>query len=227
MKTIAVAIGAGSCVFFGAAQAATIDINTGVANWQVARDLPSPTYASATALSSVQTNGTWAVAPAGSAWVSSSSTEGTSCVVGQTPGNGCATALVDTGGDVWNYRLTISAASLGNVAGSANFIFGADSRVDVYIGNGTTPQTWNSSNPLGCSASPAPTSAGNTQATYNSCTGTFSYGPSALNGDGSLTILAQVHNDPIMGCPACGNPTGFVLEGDLVTFDRIFKNGFD
>lgn len=225
MKNIARIVGAASWAFFGCARAATIDISTGVAAWQVARDLPSPTYASASVLSTA--NSMWAVAPAGSLWVSSGPAEGTSCTVGQTPGNGCATILLNSSGDVWNYRLTISAASLGNEAGNVNFVFGADNRVDVYIGNGTTPQTWNSSNPLGCTGTPTPTSAGNSQAQYNTCTGTFSYGASALNNDGSLTILAKVHNDPISGCPSCGDPTGFVLEGDILTFDRIFKNGFD
>jgi hypothetical protein len=227
MKKIAMIVGVGSCLFFGYAQAATINISTGIAGWGVARDQPSPTYVAATALSQVQANSLWAGAPAGSAWVSSSVTQGTSCVVGQTPGNGCATALVNINGDLWDYRLTISAAELGSTSGFVYFVFGADNRVDVYVGLGTTPQTWNSSSPLGCAASPAPTSAGSSQAIYNTCASEVLFNASNLNADGSLTILAQVHNDPIPSCSTCGDPTGFVLRGDVAISDEIFKNGFN
>jgi hypothetical protein len=120
--------------------------------------------------------------------------------------------------------LNISAASLGAVSGNLNFIFGADSRVVLSVGNGGPSEAWNTGtanngnayNPLGCSGTP-PTSAGNTQAQYNNCVGTVAFGAANLNGDGSLTLTALVANDPIIGCPVCGDPTGFVLEGVLST----------
>ena len=226
MKKIAMIVGMGSSVVFGYAQA-DIGISTGVAAWQVARDTLTPVYTSATVLTAAQTNSLWADAPGGSEWISSSSTQGTSCVVGQTPGNGCASALVNVNGDVWNYSLTINAAQLGSTSGYVTFVFGSDNRVDIHIGNGATVQTWNSSGPLGCSGPTGPTSAGSSQATYNTCVGKVLFNASNLNGDGSLTLLAQVHNDPIQGCSACGDPTGFVLRGAVVTGDDIFKNGFD
>ena len=202
--------------------ASTIDISTGVAGWQVF--VPGSGLVAATSLTAAQQNGTWASAPAGSAWVSWSAVQGASCVVGQTPGNGCANTLINPAGDIWTYTLTITAASLGSTSGNLNFIFGADNRVNLFVGNSASGLVWNGGsntngtgfNPLGCSGTP-PTSAGNTQATYNNCTGTVGFNPADLNGDGSLTLTAFTFNDPIPGCAACGNPTGFILEGDILT----------
>jgi len=204
---------------------ATIDISTGSAAWQVYL----PSAGSVVAVTSVSPNGTWAPAPSGSSWVSYGANESISCGVGQTPGNGCAHTLINPSGDTWAYQLTISAATLGDVAGTLNFIFGSDNRVNLFIGNTPSALVWNGGsntngtgfNPLGCSGTP-PTSAGNTQAEYNNCTGTVSFGAGQLNGDGSLTLIAYNYNDPIVGvggvpCPACGDPTGFVLEGTALT----------
>lgn len=212
LVTLSLCVGVALCA---TARGGAIDISTGVALWQL-------TGGTATTLTVGQQNGTWAPAPAGSAWISSSSSEGTSCVVGQTPGNGCATALTNPAGDLYVFTLTVSAASLGTTSGSLNYIFGADSDVSLAIGLGGSPQLWNSGspgaafNPLGCSGTP-PTSAGNTQGTYNTCTGTVNFNAANLNGDGSLTLSASVTNAPIVGCPACGDPMGFVLEGDILT----------
>jgi hypothetical protein len=68
---------------------------------------------------------------------------------------------------------------------------------------------------------PSPTSAGNSQATYNNCVGTVSFGAANLNGDGSLTLSASVFNDPIPGCPTCGDPTCFIAEGSLLTGSSV------
>jgi hypothetical protein len=76
---------------------------------------------------------------------------------------------------------------------------------------------WGGFNPLGCSNSSGPTSAGNTQTSYALCDTSVTFGPANLNADGSLTLMAQSFNNPILGCPGCGDPTGFVLEGDIVT----------
>jgi hypothetical protein len=215
----------------GATFGGVINISTGTNNaiWQVS----GPGIAvpvTATSLTVAQQNGTWAPAPisispiSGANWVSYSSVQGTSCVVGQTPGNGCANTLANPNGDTWTYSLTISAASLGATSGTLNFIFGADNRVVLGVGNGGPSEAWNTGaptngnafNPLGCSGTP-PTSAGNTQAQYNNCVGTVSFSAGNLNGDGSVTLTALVANDPIVGCPTCGDPTGFVLEGTLST----------
>jgi PEP-CTERM motif len=209
-----------------------VNISTGTnnANWLVSGPGVAIPVA-ATSLTVAQQNGTWAPAPisispiSGANWLSYGSNEGTSCVVGQTPGNGCAHTLVSSTGDTWTYTLNISAAALGSTSGLANFIFGADNRLVVSVGIGGTLEPWNTGtptngnafNPLGCSGNPAPTSAGNTQAQYNNCVGNVSYNAANLNGDGSLTITATVVNDPIVGCSACGDPTGFVLEGTLST----------
>ena len=88
-----------------------VDISTGVASWQVSGPGVSGTVA-ATTLTTAQTNGSWAPAPAGSNWISWGSVQGTSCVVGQTPGNGCANALFNSSGDIWTYSLTINSAQL-------------------------------------------------------------------------------------------------------------------
>jgi hypothetical protein len=226
------------CLAMGGALAvtafgATINISTGTnnASWQVFNGA----FVAATSLTVAQQNGTWAPAPisispiSGANWISYGSVEGTSCVVGQTPGNGCAHALINPSGDLWTYQLNISASALGATSGTANFIFGADNRVNVFLGNNSTAQAWNTGtptngnafNPLGCSGTPNPTSAGSTQASYNNCVGTVAFGPANLNGDGSLSIVAFVTNDPIVGCPACGDPTGFVLEGTLSTIPAV------
>jgi hypothetical protein len=207
---------------------AVINISTGTnnANWQVS----GPGIAvpiTATSLTVAQQNGTWAPAPisispiSGANWVSFGSAQGTSCVVGQAPGNGCANALNNPSGDLWVYTLTISSGALGGAtSGTLNFIFGADNRVNLFVGN-EPGENWNGGsntngtgyNPLGCSGNP-PTSAGNTQANYNNCVGTVSFNASDLIA-GALTLTANVNNDPIPGCPTCGDPTGFVLEGTL------------
>ena len=209
-----------------------INIATGTnnGNWQVSGPGVVGTVA-ATSLTVAQQNGTWAPAPisispiSGANWLSWGAVQGTSCVVGQTPGNGCANTLFNSGGDTWLFTLNISAATLGSTSGSANFIFGADNRVSLALGINSTPQIWNGGsnvngtgfNPLGCSGAVAPTSAGNTQAQYNNCVGNETFNVTNLNGDGSLTITATVVNDPIPGCPACGDPVGFVLEGTIST----------
>lgn len=193
----------------------TISIDTGTASWQV--DGPGTGGAvAATTLTTGETNGTWAQAPTGSSWISWGAVEGTSCVVGQTPGNGCAHTNFNPSGDIWAYTLTITAASLGATSGTANFVFGADSSVNVFIGN-EPEQAWSGADPLGCSNTGGATSAGSTQGSYSGCTTTVSFNASDLNGDGSLSFTAYVTNAPIGGCPACGNPTGFVLDGDVLT----------
>ena len=206
---------------------ATINISTGTGNaaWQVF--IPGSGNVAAVSLTAAQSNpASWAPAPAGSSWVSYGATQGTSCPTAATgPANGCASPLTNPNGDTWTYTLTISAANLGATTGSLNFIFGSDNRVNLFVGNNATAQIWNGGsntngtgyNPLGCSGTPSPTSAGNTQATYNNCVGTVSFGAANLNGDGSLTLTAYNFNDPIPGCPACGDPTGFVLEGTALT----------
>jgi hypothetical protein len=55
--------------------------------------------------------------------------------------------VTDPNGDTWSYALTISAASLGATSGSLNFIFGADKRVNLFVGNNSVAQTWNSGTP--------------------------------------------------------------------------------
>jgi hypothetical protein len=196
---------------FGAA----ITISTGTANWDVSGPGVSGLVA-ATTLTTGENNGAWAPAPTGSSWLSWGAVEGTSCVVGQTPGNGCAdTNFNATSGDTWTYILTVSAAVLGATSGTANFVFGADNSVSLFLGN-EAPQTAGF-NPLGCSNTGGATSAGDTQGSYSACTTTISFNAADLNGDGSLTLEGIVSNAPIGGCPACGNPTGFVLEGDILT----------
>jgi hypothetical protein len=190
-----------------------IDISTGSASWQVSGPGVSGSVA-ATTLNSGETNGSWAPAPTGSSWISWKSVEGTSCVIGQTPGNGCADTVFNSAGDTWAYSLTISSAQLaGATSGSLNFIFGADNSVNLFVGN-EPGETWSSPSPLGCSGTP-PTSAGGSQATYNNCTGTVNFNASDLTGAGGLTLTGYVTNAAIIGCSACGDPTGFVLEGDI------------
>jgi hypothetical protein len=192
-----------------------VDISTGVASWQVSGPGVSGIVA-ATTLSTAQTNGSWAPAPAGSSWISWSPVQGTSCVVGQTPGNGCADTLFNPGGDIWTYSLAISSAELaGATAGSLNFIFGADDAVSLFVGN-EAAEVWGSSNPLGCSGTP-PSSAGGSQATYNNCVGTVHFNASDLSAAGALILTGYVNNAAINGCSQCGDPTGFVLEGDVIT----------
>jgi hypothetical protein len=214
-KIFALALTTGVLSFGG-----TISIGTGTADWQV--EGPGvPGTIKATALTTGETNGAWAPAPTGSSWLSWRAVEGTSCVVGQTPGNGCAdTNFNPTSGDLWLYTLTVSAATLGVTSGTANFVFGADSSLKLFIGN-ELAELWGQSGggfaTLGCSNESGVTSAGNTQGSYSGCTTTASFNAADLNGDGSLTISAFVTNAPIGGCPACGNPTGFVLGGEILT----------
>ena len=197
-----------------------IDVSTGTAPWQVF--VPG---SGSISVVPVSPNGTWAPAPAGSSWVSFDLFQSTSCVVGQTPGNGCANTIINPDGDLWSYFLTISAADLAATSGSLNFVFGSDNRVNLFVGDTSSAQVWNGGNPtngagfnpLGCSALPAPTDAGSTQASYSNCTTTVSFGATNLNPDGSLTLIAYNFNDPIPGCPDCGDPTGFILQGDLLT----------
>ena len=147
---------------------ATIDISTGTGNaaWQVF-DLSQGQFVAATSLTTAQNNGTWAPAPTGTSWVSWGTQQGTSCVVGQTPGNGCAsTNFNTTNGDTWTYMLNISAAALGATSGTLNFVFGSDNTVNLFVGNGPPTGTsvssvgnyWNQTGPpaggfgnLGCS----------------------------------------------------------------------------
>lgn len=188
---------------------ATINIDTGVASWEVF----GPGTGNIAAVS-VSPNGSWAPAPTGSSWVSFSSVASTSCVVGQTPGNGCANTLTNPGGDVWTYSLTVSAATLGATSGQLSFVFGADDQVNLFVGD-EPGQFWSGANPLGCSGTPDPSSAGGTNP--YTCNTSITFNASDLNGDGSLTLTAYVSNDPISGCPACGDPTGFVLDGTLTS----------
>lgn len=220
---------------------ATIDISTGTGNaaWQVT----GPGYTGAAiSLTTAQQQTSWAPAPTGTNWVSWGSTQGTSCAPGPTgPGAGCASTNFNTTvGDTWIYSLTISAAQLGTTSGTINFVFGSDDYVNLFVGNGPPTGTsatslgnyWNqtSATPpggfgnLGCSSnSGSATSAGNTQTTYNTCltpnaNNTISFSAANyLNADGSLTLTAYVTNAAIAGCAACGNPTGFVLDGDINT----------
>ncbi len=198
---------------------AVIDISTGTgnANWQV-------TGVAAVSLTTAQVNAAWAPAPAGASWVSWNAQQGTSCALGQNPGTGCANTLSNPSGDTWQYTLTIPASALaGSSSGTLNFIFGADSRVSLTIGQ-QSPEVWNGGSttngdgfsPLGCSGNP-PTSAGSTQQKYVNCVNSVPFSPSDLNADGSLTLTAIVNNDPIPDCPLCGDPTAFILSGTLVT----------
>jgi len=193
---------------------AVIDISTGTgnANWQVFNP------GAATSLSVAQQNGTWAPAPTGTSWVSWGSVQGTSCTVGQTPGNGCANTLFNPAGDTWVYTLNVSAAALGATSGTLNILFGGDDSVTLQIGTGANQlsEQWAFSH-LGCVTPTGPTDAGNTQVSYATCTSTVSFDATMLNGDGSLTLKGIDFNAPITGCPGCGDPTGFILDGDIVT----------
>lgn len=200
---------------------ATINLNTGVASWQVFAQGNGGIISAIV----VSPNGAWAPAPLGSSWVSYGAQQSTSCTGNQVPGSGCASANFNSGGDILTYTLTISAAALGATSGSLNYVFGSDSRVNLFVGNNSSNQNWggtaptgNGFNPLGCSGTPV-TSAGNTQTTYNNCLGIVTFSAANLNQDGSLTLTAYSFNDPIVGCAAaaCGNPTGFILEGTVVT----------
>jgi hypothetical protein len=62
-----------------------------------------------------------------------------------------------------------------------------------------------------------PPGAGSSQGTYNNCVSTVNFNASDLTGAGALTLTGYVTNAAINGCPACGDPTGFVLEGDITT----------
>ena len=153
-------------------------------------------------------------APTGTSWISWSPVQGTSCVVGQTPGNGCADALFKSSGDIWTYSLKISSAQLADAtAGSLNFIFGADDSVNLFVGN-EPGEFWSSPNPLGCSGAP-PTSAGGSQATYDNCVRTVHFNASDLTGAGALMLTGFVTNAAINGCPACGDPTGSFSKATL------------
>ena len=205
---------------FAIASGGTIDVSTGTAPWLVF--VPG---SGLVPVVSVPPNGAWAPAPAGSSWVSFGASESSSCVVGETPGNGCANLVRDPNGDVWVYSLTISGADLGATSGSVNFVFGSDNRTNLFVGANSIGQVWNGGNPsngtafnpLVCSALPTSTNAGNTQATYNNCPTTVPFGAGNLNADGSLTLTAYNFNDPIPNCPNCGNPSGFVLRGNILT----------
>lgn len=202
---------------------ATINISTGVASWQVSG--PGVSTVQATTLSLAQQNSAWAVPPVGSNWISWGSVQGTSCLVGQTPGTGCANTLTNAAGDTWLYTLTISSLTLvGATSGALNFIYGSDNRVSLTVGLNNGVNTWNNGtntngnafNTLGCSGDG---DVGKTQATYNNCVTLLTFNASNLNADGSLTISATNQNDPIPSvnagqlCPQCGNPTGFILAG--------------
>jgi len=222
--------------------AATINLDTGVADWMVSGPGVSGTVAAVVADTGgpqdLASNGTWAPAPTGSSWISWGTYEGTSCLVGQTPGNGCASTLFATTPyngdflDIWFYSLTISAAQLGGYSyGNLNFVWGGDNRAFIIRTEGNllwgNPSPGDGYSALACSSNTpgsdgfnAPT-AGNTQASYNNCVTTISFGPGDLNpvgsgyGAGSLTLTVQVDNDEIPGCLSCGDPTGFVLAGTV------------
>lgn len=208
-------------VSVGTTFGATINLDTGVAAWQVYAQSNGGLISAIV----VAPNGAWAPAPTGSSWVSYGSVQSTSCTVGQTPGNGCASTNTNPSGDILSYTLTISAVSLGATSGNLNFVFGSKNRVNLFVGNNSNYQNWGGLAPtgagfnsLGCSGIPV-TNAGNTQGTYNNCLGTVTFSAANLNGDGSLTLTAYSYNDPIAGCAgaACGNPTGFILEGTALT----------
>ena len=204
---LSLALGAASVTAFGA----IFNINTGVANWQY--NLPNSTTGSAVMASA---NGTWAPAPTGSAWVSFGPNEGISCIVGQTPGNGCASSNFSINGDVITYTLTFSAATLGATSGTFSAIFGADNRVQLNVGVNSLAQVNNGTayNPLSCATAAGATSAGNTNP--YSCP-TVAFNASVLNPDGSLTITALDFNDFVRG----GNPSGFVLAGTIRTGAQV------
>lgn len=195
------------------------DISTYNGFWQVSGPGVTGSVAS-TSLDLAGTNGAWA--PTGpSLWRSWGAQQGTSCVIGQTPGDGCANPLFNPSGDIWTYTLTLSASDLeGATSGTLNFVFGGDTFVTLAIGNEPV-ETWNQGGTLGgfgdlgCSGNP-PASAGNSPASYQSCVNTVSFASDDLIG-GALTLTATVTNSPIPGCPACGDPTGFVLQGELIT----------
>jgi hypothetical protein len=197
----------------------TIDISTGIgnANWQVSGPGVAGTVA-ATSLSTIDS--LWALAPIGTSWVSWGAVQGTPCSPATNLGSSCASALFNSAGDVWTYSLNVSAAQLGATSGELHFVFGADDFLTLTVGN-ETPETWGSSstagdNPLGCVGTP-PASAGNTQASYAGCTNVIFFSAANLNIDGSLTLIAAVTNAPVPGCSGCSDPTGFVLDGDIVT----------
>jgi len=194
-----------------------IDVSTGVAAWQVYTDTTGNISAIAQTPNSV-----WAPAPLGSSWVSWGVDQSLSCVVFQTPGQGCASALVNPTGDVSVYQLVVTAAQLnGATSGSVNFVFGSDNRANLFVGNeynensGGFGPTATGYDPLSCSAPGGSTNAGNTQFSYANCTTAVPFSSGDLGSDGSLTIVAYVLNLPIANCPACGDPTGFVLGGTL------------
>jgi PEP-CTERM motif len=159
------------------------------------------------------TNSTWAAAPTGSNWISWGAVQGTSCVVGQTPGTGCANTLFNAAGDTWIYTLTISAATLGSTFGTANIVFGGDDKVNLFVGVNQQIQATSTPgyNPIYCAAPGGATSAGNTNP--YSCGASIAFTAANLNGDGSLTISLFDTNIPISGCPGCGDPTGVVISG--------------
>jgi hypothetical protein len=198
MRTVLFAVLSVSAI--ATAFGSTINLSTGVASWQVF--VPASGFVNAT---NVSPNGTWASAPVGSSWISYGATQSTSCVVGQTPGNGCANTLVNPSGDIWTYTLTLSAATLGATSGTLSFVMGADNRVNLFAGNNSLAMNRGGNGPNGNGYSPL------------SGTLTGSWNASNLNGDGSLTLTAFVFNDPISGCPACGDPTGFVLSGSATS----------
>lgn len=208
--------------------AASINITTGTAAWQ---QMLNGSGSGFNSVVSVSPNPSWAPAPTGSSWVSFGTIQSISCTISQTPGTNCASPTVNTGGDVWTYQLNITAAQLGGAtSGSLNFLLGSDNRVSFTIGNGSVALVWNGGSntngtgftALGCSAPGGLTNAGSTNP--YSCTTSITFGPSQLNGDGSLTLRALNYNDPIpsvnnpnVACTACGNPTGFLLAGTLTT----------
>lgn len=179
---------------------ATININTGVANWQVS----GPGVSGTVAAVNVSPNPAWSAAPSGSSWISFGTIQSTSCGVGVTPGTTCANATFNLGGDTWLYTLNISSATLGGVtAGTVSFVIGSDNRVNFTVGVGGTTTNWGGNGPNGTGFNPL------------SNTFTVAFAAANLNPDGSLTLSASNVNDPIPGCPACSNPTGFLLAGTI------------
>ncbi len=116
---------------------ASIDISHGT--WPTGWFPVLASWCPIAATSVLPKNGTWAPPPSVSgfeSWVSFMPIQSTSCVVGQTPGNGCANPLVNAGSDNWTYALNVSAATLGVTSGDLNFIFGADDQPLLAVGNG-------------------------------------------------------------------------------------------
>jgi len=188
---------------------ATITISTGTGNaaWQVQG--PGTGFATVAAVSvtpSAQTGVSappWVAAPTGTSWVSFDSFEATNCNSAATgPANGCSSANF-TSQDVYTYTLTISAAALGATSGTVNFAFASDNRVNLFIGGSS----------IFNNGGFGPNGTGYLAL----ANGTYNFTAADLNGTGGLTLTAYDYNDPVVGCPSCGNPSGFLVSGSITT----------